>query len=152
MSETVMATALATALRRAPVVMLLGAEGSGKTALAASQSARDSTFLSGRDPEVMERLRDHATAYNALEPLRGLVVIDDVDAMPHLGAALRPLVDRDPGWKPRTATFLLTARPCAGADTIAGALVGRVEVVEVEGAVRTVTSHGVGDAPGSGLD
>lgn len=33
-----MATALAAALRRARVVMLLGAEGSGKTALAASQS------------------------------------------------------------------------------------------------------------------
>lgn len=85
---------LLTALRRAPVVALLGPRQVGKTTLArvvAEQSRGPSTFFD------LERERDAARLGDpegALSPLKGLVVLDEVQLRPELFPSLRVLVDQ----------------------------------------------------------
>jgi predicted AAA+ superfamily ATPase len=92
---------LAGLLRRSPVVALLGARQVGKSTLARELARRRAgVFLDLEDPAVVARLEDPTTA---LAPMRGLVVLDEIQRRPELFAALRVLADR-----PRTpARFLV---------------------------------------------
>ena len=82
-------------LRDNPVVALLGARQVGKTTLARELAARrqDVSHFDLEDPRDLARL-DEPTL--ALEPLRGLVVIDEVQHRPDLFPVLRVLSDRSP--------------------------------------------------------
>jgi predicted AAA+ superfamily ATPase len=89
-------------LEQFPVVALLGARQVGKTTLArALASERQAcTFLDLEDPTHRTRLEDPKLA---LEPLGGLVIVDEVQHAPELFPVLRVLADR----RPSPARFLL---------------------------------------------
>jgi predicted AAA+ superfamily ATPase len=88
-------------LRHNPIVALLGPRQAGKTTLARQIAAGErSTVLDLEDPKALARLEHPAST---LEPLRGLVVIDEVQRKPELLPILRVLADR----KPARARFLV---------------------------------------------
>lgn len=116
------------ALARSPVAALLGPRQSGKTTLARLVAEqRPATWFD------LESLPDRSRLQNpelALGPLDGLVVIDEIQAMPGLFATLRVLVDR-PG---NRARFLILGS--ASPEIVRGAaetLAGRVEFVDIAG-------------------
>lgn len=81
-------------LKRHPVVGIFGARQVGKTTLARSlmEKIRKSvTYFDLENPEDLARLADPMLA---LKDLKGLVVIDEIQRMPHLFPVLRVLVDR----------------------------------------------------------
>jgi len=117
-----------TALTRVPIVSILGPRQSGKTTLArAIARGRRTTFFDLERPADAARLSSPMTT---LEPLRGLVVIDEVQRMPRLFEVLRVLADR-----PRApARFLILG----SADPrlvrgVSESLAGRVHHVDVTG-------------------
>lgn len=116
------------ALTRAPVVVLTGPRQSGKTTLARHLLEEDSpNYFDLEDPVSLVRLEEPRTA---LEPLEGLVVIDEVQRRPDLFPVLRVLVDRG---NPR-ARFLILGS--ASGDLLrqsAESLAGRMERVEIGG-------------------
>ena len=84
--------AVETALGRAPVVILTGPRQSGKTTLARQFVDSDShNYFDLESPPSLARLDEPMTA---LSPLRGIVVIDEVQLRPDLFPILRVLVDR----------------------------------------------------------
>ena len=88
-------------LRSFPVVAVLGARQVGKTSLARRiASSRASTFFDLESPVDRARLFDPMLA---LQDLRGLVILDEVQRAPEIFAPLRVLADR----KPRRARFLV---------------------------------------------
>jgi predicted AAA+ superfamily ATPase len=77
-----------------PVVGILGPRQVGKTTLARDLvrgRSRTTTFFDLEDPADVARLAD---ARLALEPLRGLVVIDEIQRRPDLFPLLRVMADR----------------------------------------------------------
>src|SRR3990172_4865009 len=81
-------------LEESPVVALLGARQVGKSTLARElirSHARGATFFDLEDPTDLARLDDPKTA---LEGLRGLVVLDEIQRRPELFPILRVLADR----------------------------------------------------------
>ena len=116
------------ALKRAPVVALLGARQCGKTTLARRLLPEDSpNYFDLEDPTGLARL---AEPDMALRPLRGVVVIDEVQHRPELFGLLRVLADR----RPAPACFLVlgSASPellRQSSETLAG----RLETVVLEG-------------------
>lgn len=120
--------AVVTALRRSPVVALLGPRQSGKTTLArVVAGTRASNWFDLESPIDRARLQNPELL---LGQLRGLVVLDEIQVMPELFAVLRVLADR-----PRTpARFLILGS--ASPSLVRGAsesLAGRVEFVELTG-------------------
>lgn len=94
-------------LRRQPVVALLGPRQIGKTTLARAVADTAGTPVTTFDlehPADMRRLDDEATA---LQDLRGLVVIDEVQRRPGLFPVLRVLADRP---RRRVASSLVARR------------------------------------------
>ncbi|TPW19097.1 MAG: ATPase-like protein [Elusimicrobia bacterium] len=89
-------------LRQYPVVGILGARQVGKTtlALAAARGARLAARFDLEDPRDLARLQEPMAA---LEGLRGLVIIDEIQRRPELFPALRVLADRPR----RPARFLI---------------------------------------------
>ena len=84
--------AIRKALGRAPVVVLTGPRQCGKTTLARCFLESDSVnYFDLESPPSLSRLDEPMTA---LAPLRGLVVIDEVQLRADLFPALRVLVDR----------------------------------------------------------
>ena len=84
--------AIETALGRAPVVVLTGPRQCGKTTLARRFVDPDSVnYFDLESPPGLARLDEPMTA---LAPLRGVVVIDEVQLRADLFPALRVLVDR----------------------------------------------------------
>jgi len=117
-----------TALRRSRVVALLGPRQCGKTTLAREFVAPDSpNYFDLEDPSSLARLAEPETS---LRPLKGLVVIDEVQRRPELFPILRVLADR----RPLPARFLLLGS--AAPELLRQAsesLAGRIETVPLEG-------------------
>jgi predicted AAA+ superfamily ATPase len=116
------------ALARAPIVSLLGPRQVGKTTLARIVAqGRRAVFFDLENPADIARL---SAPMQALEPLRGLVVIDEIQRLPGLFEVLRVLADR-----PRTpARFLIlgSADPRL-VHGVSESLAGRVSHVDVAG-------------------
>jgi hypothetical protein len=116
------------ALKRSRVVALLGPRQCGKTTLARQFVAADSlNYFDLEDPQSLARLTEPATA---LSPLKGLVVIDEIQRRPNLFPLLRVLADR----KPLPARFLILGS--ASPDLLkqsSETLAGRLETLPLEG-------------------
>jgi predicted AAA+ superfamily ATPase len=117
-----------TALRRSRIVALLGPRQCGKTTLARQFVAADSlNYFDLEDPQSLARLSEPDTA---LRPLRGLVIIDEVQRRPEIFPLLRVLADRSP----LPARFLVLGS--ASPDLLrqsSETLAGRLETVTLEG-------------------
>ena len=117
-------------VRRNPIVAILGPRQIGKTTLA-REIARTwpgpTTTFDLEDPRDVTRLADPTTT---LRPLRGLVVIDEIQRRPELFPVLRVLSDRDR----RPARFLLlgSASPSLLKQS-SESLAGRIAYVELQG-------------------
>ena len=120
--------AVRTALRRSRVVGLLGPRQCGKTTLAREFVAPDSlNYFDLESPASLARLSEPETA---LLPLRGLVVIDEIQRRPELFPLLRVLADR----RPLPARFLILGS--ASPDLLrqsSETLAGRLETLPLEG-------------------
>lgn len=117
-----------TALKRSPVVALLGPRQTGKTTLARQFVPSDSEkYFDLEDPASLGRL-DHPKT--ALEPLDGLVVIDEIQRKPDLFPILRVLADR----RPVKTRFLIlgSASPDLRRHS-SETLAGRMETISVGG-------------------
>jgi uncharacterized protein len=116
------------ALRRSRVVAIIGPRQCGKTTLARQFLAADSpNYFDLEDPASLARLDEPMTA---LQDLRGLVVIDEVQRRPELFPVLRVLGDR----KPLPACFLILGS--AAPDLMrqsSESLAGRMETITMDG-------------------
>lgn len=115
-------------LRRSRIVVLVGPRQCGKTTLARGFLAPDSArYFDLENPLAAARLVEPMAA---LEPLTGLVVIDEIQRAPDIFPVLRVLADR----VPNPARFLLlgSASP-ALLRRSSESLAGRVEVIEIGG-------------------
>ena len=117
-------------LREFPVVALLGARQVGKSTLArqlAASRRRPAAWFDLENPADLARLADPGLE---LRPLRGLVVLDEIQRLPNVFPLLRVLADR-----PRTpARFLVlgSASPELLRQT-SETLAGRVAFHELDG-------------------
>lgn len=119
---------LKAALRRSRVVAILGPRQCGKTTLARQLvSPRSANYFDLEDPVSLARLSEPDTA---LRPLKGLVVLDEIQHRPELFRLLRVLADR----KPLPARFLIlgSASPELLKQS-SESLAGRLETVYLEG-------------------
>jgi len=116
------------ALARSPVVVLTGPRQAGKTTLARELLPEDSpNYFDLEDPLSLARLEEPRTA---LDPLEGLVVLDEVQRRPDLFPVLRVLADR----ARRSTRFLILGS--ASGDLLrqsAESLAGRMERIEIGG-------------------
>ncbi|MGA2480130.1 MAG: ATP-binding protein [Spirochaetia bacterium] len=116
------------ALARSRVVVLTGPRQCGKTTLARQLISETSVnYFDLEDPADLERLAEPVTA---LGPLKGLVVIDEVQRKPDLFPILRVLADR----KNSAARFLILGS--ASGDLLrqtSESLAGRMEQVTMGG-------------------
>ena len=111
---------LRAALKRARVTALIGPRQAGKTTLAPA-------YFDLEDPRALARLAQPMTA---LAPLRGLVVIDEIQRRPDLFPILRVLADRRP--LPSRFLILGSATPellRQSSETLAG----RLETIALTG-------------------
>lgn len=121
-------TEIRAALKRSRVVALIGPRQSGKTTLARRIVRGDSVnYFDLEDPVGAGRLAEPMTA---LKPLKGIVVIDEVQRRSDLFPVLRVLADR----RPLPARFLIlgSASPALVRQS-AETLAGRVETVTLAG-------------------
>jgi predicted AAA+ superfamily ATPase len=116
------------ALKRSRVVALLGPRQCGKTTLARQFVPAESlNYFDLEDPQGLARLTEPDIA---LRPLKGLVVIDEIQRRPDLFPLLRVLADR----KPLPARFLILGS--ASPDLLkqsSETLAGRLETIPLEG-------------------
>lgn len=116
------------ALKRSRVTALVGPRQSGKTTLARQIVPPDSpAYFDLEDPRSLARLAEPMTA---LAPLRGVVVIDEIQRRPDLFPVLRVLADR----RPPPARFLILGS--ASPDLLrqsSETLAGRLETVTLSG-------------------
>ena len=116
------------ALKRSRVVAILGPRQCGKTTLARQFVPADSlNYFDLEEPQGLARLSEPDTA---LRPLKGLVVIDEIQRRPDLFPLLRVLADR----KPLPSRFLILGS--ASPDLLkqsSETLAGRLETVPLEG-------------------
>lgn len=116
------------AFRRSRVVALIGPRQCGKTTLAQQFLDADSPkYFDLEDPSSLAQLDEPMTA---LQGLKGLVVIDEVQRKPDLFTVLRVLADR----KPLPARFLIlgSASPELLKQS-SESLAGRIETVAMSG-------------------
>ena len=117
-------------LKDNPVVTLLGARQCGKTTLS-NQFARERSpagihIFDCEDPRDLAKLENPTMV---LEPLKGVIIIDEIQRRPELFPVLRVLVDRDP--KKRFLILGSASRDLIsqGSETLAG----RISFVELGG-------------------
>jgi uncharacterized protein len=128
LSRTGVVARLRAALERSRVVMLSGPRQCGKTTLARELLSEESVnYFDLEDPAELARLDEPITA---LRPLKGLVVIDEVQRRPDLFPVLRVLADR----KSTPARFLILGS--ASGELLrqsSESLAGRVEHLSIGG-------------------
>jgi predicted AAA+ superfamily ATPase len=119
-----------------PAVALLGPRQCGKTTLARQlATGSKSTYFDLENPVDLARLSEPMTA---LESLRGLIVIDEVQRHPDLFPILRVLLDR----KPVRARFLILGS--ASPELLrqpSETLAGRMAIVEMGGFTLEELGH-----------
>jgi predicted AAA+ superfamily ATPase len=119
---------IAAGFRIHPVIAILGPRQCGKTTLARMFAAKKAcTHLDLENPVDFQRLSNPAVT---LEPLSGLVIIDEIQRKPELFELLRVLVDR----KNNPARFLMlgSASPFL-VKNVSESLAGRVGFVDLFG-------------------
>jgi predicted AAA+ superfamily ATPase len=129
-------------LSEQPVVALLGARQVGKTTLARHVARSYGASVAFFDLESSRDLAKLADPLLALEPLRGLVVLDEVQRRPDIFPTLRVLADR-----PRGARFLVlgSASPELLRQT-SETLAGRIAFHHLDGlSLREVGSRRASD-------
>ncbi len=121
-------TRLVSALERSRAVLLSGPRQSSKTTLARGfVSSESANYFDLENPLDLERLSE---PFTALAPLRGLVVIDEVQRRPDLFSILRVLVDRDE----MPAKFLILGSASGNLlRQTSESLAGRIEIVRIDG-------------------
>ena len=129
--------AVASALLTNPVVTILGPRQCGKTTLARmiATTRDDGEYFDLENPVDIGRL---SAPMQALAPLRGLVIIDEIQRKPELFELLRVLVDRPES----NAVFLLLGS--ASPRLVKGAsesLAGRVGFVNMSGFCLAEIGH-----------
>jgi predicted AAA+ superfamily ATPase len=128
LDRPLLAAAIDRALARSPAVALVGPRQVGKTTLARALLPTDSpNWFDLEDPAAAAAL---AQPMVALQGLRGLVVIDEVQQAPDLFKVLRVLIDRAD--KPASFLLLGSASPALLRQS-AESLTGRIEVIEAGG-------------------
>jgi predicted AAA+ superfamily ATPase len=126
--RTSILSALNQALDRSRVVVLVGPRQSGKTTLARGLLEEDSVnYFDLEDPASLARLDEPMTA---LRPLKGLVVIDEIQRRPDLFPVLRVLADR--GGTPARFLILGSASGNLMRQT-SESLAGRMERIVIGG-------------------
>jgi len=127
-ARTALVERIRAALDRNPVAVLTGPRQAGKTTLARGLLSEDSpNYFDLEDPLSLARMEEPRTA---LDPLQGLVVIDEVQRRPDLFPVLRVLADRRAG----PARFLILGS--ASGDLLrqsSESLAGRLERIEIGG-------------------
>ena len=119
---------VAKALKTFPVVALVGPRQSGKTTLARAQAGKKTAgYFDLEHPTHLARLKNPLLA---LEGLRGLVVLDEIQREPTLFPVLRVLADRTP--LPARFLVLGSAAPELLRDA-SESLAGRMAVIEISG-------------------
>ncbi len=117
-----------TALQRSRIITLVGPRQCGKTTLVRNFVAENSiNYFDLEDPVSLARLDEPMTA---LEPLQGLIVIDEIQRRPDLFPVLRVLVDR----KSFAGQFLILGS--ASGDLLrqsSETLAGRMETLNLRG-------------------
>lgn len=115
-------------LRRSRIVALVGPRQCGKTTLARAFMPLDSyNYFDLEDPSSLSRLSQPMTA---LEGLKGLIVIDEIQRMPDLFPVLRVLADR----LPLPARFLILGSASPNLLSQASeSLAGRIETISMSG-------------------
>jgi predicted AAA+ superfamily ATPase len=117
-------------LKDNPVVALLGARQCGKTTLSNQFAGERSQIVihifDCEDPRDLAKLENPTMV---LEPLKGVIIIDEIQRRPELFPVLRVLVDRDP--KKRFLILGSASRDLIsqGSETLAG----RISFVELGG-------------------
>jgi uncharacterized protein len=123
-------TRLRTLLAESPIVAIIGARQIGKTTLArqlAQQTAAPVTMYDLEHPRDLARLADPLLA---LEPLEGLVVLDEIQRQPELFPILRVLADR----RPLPARFLVLGSASPGLlQQSSESLAGRIQYYPLGG-------------------
>jgi predicted AAA+ superfamily ATPase len=116
------------ALARSRVVVLVGPRQSGKTTLARELIEEDSVnYFDLEDPASLARLDEPMTA---LRPLKGMVVIDEIQRRPDLFPVLRVLADR----KNTPARFLILGSASGNLmRQTSESLAGRMERIAIGG-------------------
>jgi predicted AAA+ superfamily ATPase len=119
---------LRAALGRSRVTALVGPRQAGKTTLAREIVPPDSSrYFDLEDPASLARLAEPMTA---LAPLRGVVVIDEIQRRPELFPVLRVLADRR---SPRARFLILGSASPELLRQSSETLAGRLEVVALTG-------------------
>jgi len=117
---------LVTAIGRSPITALLGPRQVGKTTLARLLSeGRPVTFFDLESAPDRRRLQNPELVLSELE---GLVVIDEIQVMPELFAALRVVVDRPQN---QTRFLILGSASPIIIKNVSETLAGRVEFIEL---------------------
>lgn len=120
--------AVRAALRRSRVVALIGPRQCGKTTLARELVAPGSAnYFDLEDPASLARLAEPMTA---LAPLKGTVVIDEIQRRPDLFPVLRVLADRRPA---RARLLILGSASPELLHQSSESLAGRLETLELAG-------------------
>ena len=118
---------LATAINRSPITALLGPRQAGKTTLARLLAeGRPATFFDLESQPDVRRLQNPELALSSLD---GLVIIDEIQVLPELFAALRVVVDRPQN---RARFLILGSASPDIVKNVSETLAGRVEFVELD--------------------
>lgn len=119
---------LSRAVKRSPVTALLGPRQCGKTTLARMFGQEPQAIYFDLESPLDQRRLENPVMM--LESLSGLVILDEVQAMPTLFNALRILADRPAG----KARFLILGSASPGIiRNVSETLAGRIEFVELSG-------------------
>jgi len=128
LKRTHLLSKIKTALKRSRVVVLLGPRQCGKTTMARELvDAASPSYFDLEDPVSLARLDESMTA---LQSLKGLVVIDEVQRRPDLFPILRVLSDRTP--LPARFLILGSASPALLKQS-SESLAGRAEMISMSG-------------------